>query len=118
MGMFDRVCCEYPLPNPEHQKLVFQTKDLRCVMEQYVVTRNGRLIRYAHEFVPEEDRHYYGTPEWTEGVVFQVCGIFRIKKEGKDIDYHGDVRLYCLSANGEDIEYTLRFTNGRIGRLI
>ncbi len=45
MGLFDDVRCEYRLPNPAHQSLVFQTKDLENLMDEYVITRRGRLVR-------------------------------------------------------------------------
>jgi hypothetical protein len=45
MGLFDEVRSEYRLPNPAHQDLVFQTKDLENLMDEYVITRRGRLVR-------------------------------------------------------------------------
>ena len=43
MGLFDEVRCEYRLPDPAHQGLVFQTKDLENALDEYVITRRGRL---------------------------------------------------------------------------
>jgi hypothetical protein len=48
MGLYDTVKCEYPLPDPAHQSLEFQTKDLDCLLEAYTITRAGRL------FTPEK----------------------------------------------------------------
>jgi hypothetical protein len=45
VGLFDEVRCEYPLPNAAHQGILFQTKDLESLMDEYVITRRGRLVR-------------------------------------------------------------------------
>jgi hypothetical protein len=45
MGLYDTVKCEYPLPEPLHQDLEFQTKDLECLMDHYTITRDGGLVR-------------------------------------------------------------------------
>jgi hypothetical protein len=42
MALFDTVKCDYPLPDPAHQQLEFQTKDLDWLLEQYTITRDGR----------------------------------------------------------------------------
>jgi len=47
MGLFDTVKCKYPLPNPKHQDLEFQTKDLECLLGEYTITADGRLLRHA-----------------------------------------------------------------------
>ena len=47
MGLFDTVKCEYPLPDPAHQDLEFQTKDFECLLDHYRITRDGRLVREA-----------------------------------------------------------------------
>jgi len=47
MVIFDTVTCDYPLPDPRHQHLEFQTKDLEKVLGHYTITRDGRLIRHA-----------------------------------------------------------------------
>ena len=48
MGLCDEVRCEYPLPNRAHQGLNFQTKDLESLMDRYVITKRGRLVRKRH----------------------------------------------------------------------
>ena len=45
MGLYDEVRCEYRLPHPAHQGLVFKTKDLEKLLDEYVITRRGRLVR-------------------------------------------------------------------------
>jgi len=45
MGMFDHVRCEYPLPEPELQDELFQSKDTPVQgMVNYLVTREGELL--------------------------------------------------------------------------
>jgi len=90
MGLFDTVTCEYPIPNPVHQDLEFQTKDLECLLDHYVITRDGRLIRRA-----SEGRGLERDIEWP---------------------LHGDLRIYELDPEkGEGlVEYTVRFTHGRV----
>ena len=46
MGLFNYVRCRYPLPDPEAQELVFQTKSmLDRSMATYEVTPDGMLVR-------------------------------------------------------------------------
>jgi len=91
MGLFDTVHCEYPLPDARHQGLEYQTKDLECLLDNYTITRDGRLVRHASRFG--------GGP-------------------GHDIEWplHGDISIYT-SVKGEDprwVEYVVRFTHGRV----
>lgn len=92
MGMFDTIRCEYPLPHPEHQDIEFQTKDLDCVLDHYLITRDGRLVRKART--------------WHKG-------------PHRDVTWpiHGDVRFYeWLGKDAPQpwIEYVARFTHGRV----
>lgn len=92
MGIFDTVHCEYPLPDPRHQDLEFQTKDLDPALFHYTITRDGRLVRHA------------GRGGWG--------------KLDRDIDWplHGDLRFYTHEKSFEPpwIEYVARFTHGRV----
>lgn len=98
MGLFDTVRCDYPLRNPAHQKLEFQTKDLECMLGEYTITRDGRLVLHAGK------------------------GLFG-RKARRDVEYpfHGDVRIYTSlkkpHQRGEWIEYQVRFTEGRVHRM-
>jgi len=93
MGIFDTVTCDYPLPDPQHQDLEFQTKDLEKVMGQYTITRDGRLIRHARPslFVPSP----VSDVEWP---------------------IHGDIRIYERDPAADQglIEYAVRFSYGRV----
>jgi hypothetical protein len=98
MGMFDTVRCEHPLPDPAHQELEFQTKDLDCYLEDYTITRDGRLVRHERE---------------SPG----ASAAFR------DVEWpvHGDLRMYAsLGEEGgasEWVEYVVRFAHGRVERI-
>ena len=96
MGLFDEVRCEYRLPNPAHQGLVFQTKDLESLMDEYVITRRGRLVRTKRGLLAPRSCRV-------------VCPI------------HQDLRIYDSVAvtpeEREWIEYVFRFTEGRVTRV-
>ncbi len=89
MGLFDTVRCKYPLPNPAHQDMEFQTKDLDCLLHRYTITCDGKLMRhpYSGGKGPERD------VEWP---------------------IHGDIRMYGSDPKNkkEFVEYTVRFTHG------
>jgi hypothetical protein len=90
MGMFDTIYCQYPLPNPRHQDLDFQTKDLENLLDTYTITREGRLIQHARSGWLERLEH---DVEWP---------------------LHGDLRFYTSVKTEEPswIEYVARFTHG------
>ncbi len=99
MGMFDELECEYPLPHPERQEDVFQTKSLDCLMHRYRITRDGQLLCFSACGWGEEDENEAGTRPEPERVV-----------------YHGDVRFYSSfrldATHWRLLEYEARFTNG------
>lgn len=89
MGMFDTLHFEYPLPDPQHQNLDFQTKDLECALLDFTVTRDGRLIGRVGRFG--------GGP-------------------GRETEYpfHGDLQFYTSTADKTWIEYVARFKYGHV----
>lgn len=91
MGIFDTVKCEYLLPNPLHQDIEFQTKDLECFLGHYTITASGRLIRHPSSYDRGPDRDV----EWP---------------------IHGDIRIYASDPEKERglVEYRIRFTHGRV----
>jgi hypothetical protein len=96
MGLFDEVRSEYRLPNPAHQDLVFQTKDLENLMDEYVITRRGRLVRKKTGWLEPRRCHV-------------VCPI------------HQDLRIHTSIEVGPEehewVEYVFRFTEGRVRRV-
>jgi len=97
VGLFDDVRCRYPLPNPAHQDLVYQTKDLDNSWDEYVITRRGRLVRET------------------------VGGPFEQRARRVACDIHKDVRIYTSIEVAKDerewVEYVFRFTEGRVTRV-
>jgi hypothetical protein len=123
MGMFDTIKCEYPLPDAEDGG-EFQTKSfgdgfVGGFMDDYTITKEGRLIYHktTYETVPEEERPYFGTPEWEKNPLLQVCGCMRpVHIEDIDMEYHGYVNMYtCAPGSGTTWwEYDIKFTDGVI----
>jgi hypothetical protein len=119
-GMFDRLHCRYKLKNSDHQKLVYQTKDLDGFMGDFTITRDGRLIEHEsdHITVPEKERPYYGTQEWEDNPICHIFGsIKKIYTGNKVIDYHGKVHFYTI-VDDELVEYEAVFTHGKVEYII
>lgn len=141
MGMFDEVVCRYRLPH--HQEARFQTKDLaavalreRCLgglLDEYLITEDGRLRRHVHE------------REWVEDAGAPFRGYLRsVRDWWEDVPgAHGDVLIYTSepviasprgtsdetadapAANGATaegpvrfIEFLIRFTHGRVEHVV
>jgi hypothetical protein len=122
MGMFDEIRCEYPLPDSEVQEELFQTKSFENLMDHYTITQDGRLIKHEVKWepVPEEERPYYGTPEWDKHPFLQLAGSIKEVPVGDvEIPYHGDIRFYTSKETKEPgkrewYEYRARFTEGKV----
>lgn len=128
MGLFDEIRCEYPLPGSGYRLApghTFKTKSLGGALDNYTITADGRLILYKvrWERVPEEERPYYGTPEWEENPRLRVLGSIRTVPVGdEEIPHHGDIYFYDSFAVRDEsglvrIEYKARFTEGRLSRI-
>ena len=93
MDIFDTVTCDYPLPDPRHQDLEFQTKDLEKAMGHYTITKDGRLIRHARPS-------------------------FFVAAPVSDVEWpiHGDIRIHERDPGTDRglIEYAVRFAYGRV----
>lgn len=111
MGMFDDVRVEYPLPDKEAQDDDFQTKDLDCLMDAYVITKDGRLVKHEWdtEETPQAEKPY---PNAEPGTMQYLFGFLR-KKEGServiDTEYHGMLHFYS-----GDYAYLAKFTDGTL----
>jgi len=96
-----------------HPNEIFQTKCFGCLMERYSVTEDGILMYHQErlESVPEEQRPYYGTPEFDKG--WSVVGCVKSVPIGDFIvSHHGDVSFI-----GDSGEYTARFSHGKLERI-
>lgn len=48
MGMFDYVRCEVPIKGIlDSTKKEYQTKDMECLLDTYVITSYGVLLKYS-----------------------------------------------------------------------
>jgi len=125
MGMYDNVKIEYEMPDPEIQDSMFQTKDLENMLDNYTITKEGRLIWHKcyWEEVPEEERPYYGKPEWDDNGIFQFIGSMKTIPDGdEDLNFHGVLEVHELlgdpNAEYEWFSYNLKFTDGTLVEVI
>ena len=94
MTYFDRIVCDYPLPDPHDRDREFFTRDFGGFgTERYAITRDGRLIRRARA-----DR----------------SGLAPVS----DVEWpiHGDLRIFDddPAMPDERVGYAVRFTQGRV----
>ena len=55
MGMFDDIRCDVTLPDGKSGDAGFQTKDLDCTLDEFVITETGRLIKQSKNADPHDD---------------------------------------------------------------
>jgi len=104
MGMFDYVEFECEIPEPARKCYPegWQTKDLLNMMNVYVVTKEGQLIRRKTKMVHAPERKFFP---------------YRAVPDGEEvIDYHGDIFVIGSpsSESSEFIEMRVRFTHGKL----
>jgi hypothetical protein len=88
MGFFDTIRCDYPLPDPSHQQLEFQTKNLFCALSHYTITADGRLLEDHYR-----DGRYVPVREWP---------------------FYGDVIMGGGDPSRDWVDYFIRFTHGQV----
>lgn len=119
MGMYDSVICEKPLPGwPEGVEPNLQTKSLDCNLDTYTITAEGKLLQKTcdYEQVPEEERPYYGKPEWDSPLGKFMGSIRPVNERTIEVPFHGDITFYDY-LEGQPVpwyEYRARFTNGTL----
>lgn len=119
MGMFDSIQCNLALPLPlevidimpdiyDHE---FQTKDMECLMDLYMLDDQGRLHK--------EER----TSHWVDDDSYFLKGYFDSTCEKiVDLNFHGVLNFYMYETvyddkdrnSGKDvsIDFLAKFTNG------
>jgi hypothetical protein len=126
MGMFDEVRVMQELAAPvglpalrleqfrvESAALGFQTKDFDCVLDRYVVTAYGGLLRQecswdTKEVLGEERLEFHGR--------FEIHTVFFADDAGM-VEHNGlKVRVLGPTFSGEAyvISYVLKFTDGQL----
>ncbi len=95
MGLFDTIRCEYPLPDPAHNALEFQTKSLDPCLNDYTITRDGKLV------LDERGDSLVGA-------------VHERTIRRRECAFHGDLTMYTSTESSEWIEYRVRFTYGGV----
>ena len=119
LGMYDEIRCYSNKLSEEFRNITFQTKDLYNLLESYEISEDDKLIYYPeiYETVPEEQRPYYGKPEW-ENPFYRSFGCLKsIKQNPKILNYHGVIKFYCHKKD-ELIEFEAFFTYGHLDKII
>ena len=117
MGMYDELTCQYPLldKHKKYQEQIFQTKSLVNCLDKYVITKDGELVHHSFnwETCPEEERPYYGKPEWDK---FSWIGALKTTpKEPVKLEHTGEVRFYHWDTEIDIwIEYVAFFSKGKL----
>lgn len=107
MGMFDTIRCQYPLPGelpPEVASLMFQSKDLDCLLDEYELTTDGQLV--VHK------RDADGAPQATCIPVADYTGVVNMYWSNVVASGPG-----VYTANGEDawhLEFAVTLHSGRV----
>ena len=90
---YDTLILECELPEKANKfSKDWQTDDLDEEYKHYTVTKEGRLIKHEtrSEEVPENERPYFGKPEWKKHAFYRLSGSIREVYVGDiDMDYHG-----------------------------
>ncbi len=110
--MFDYIKCEYPLPILEMRGRTFQSKSLECLMETYLISKEGRLL--------EKREIWEKTGKQIHNEFLHINEDEYVVKETllDDTNYHGDVYFYDFRVP-EDVDshlvtFKARFTNGTV----
>lgn len=129
MGMFDDLRCKFPLPLPQFEEMLFQSKDTPAqFMDAYEIREDGTLW---HESYDVEDQSKKA--EWvaahpgeappaelnTMENAFLGC-MARVRKRWEQVtDFVGEIRFYnTISPSGSGwIEFSAYFVGGKLNQL-
>jgi hypothetical protein len=109
MGMFDSLRCVYPLPVAGANELVYQTKDLDCMMDEFEIRADGTLWHEAYETRVEE----------SEDAPLGIW-IHRDNKRWEPVPLTGEVRFYELLGAQKPhgwLEWSACFVEGALKEL-
>lgn len=115
MGLFDNVKFSYPLPIPQAQGEIFQTKDFENQLDTYLVKQDGSLWRVDYDIEDRSDPNATGlaalagrmtrvnprpTPYPHSGVV-NLYGDYPVIDPDTQARAEGVVELMAVFANGQ-----------------
>ena len=103
MGMFDYVRIAFPLPDEIVQHVEFQTKDLDCLLDEYRITKDGKLELLVYDTVPVPD----------SDAIFGYH-MERFNERWQPWDFHGDLVIYTYGLDGRFYEYVVHFVEGEV----
>jgi hypothetical protein len=116
MGMFDDIECRWNKLPKEHRGLHYQSKDIDCCMESFLVDRDGYLWKLACEYEDRSDPNATG--------IMRLAGCMTQVNERwvKTCNFNKEVRIYTRDGDydlnepndGEWIEYELLFKDSRV----
>jgi hypothetical protein len=109
MGLYDRVRCEYPLPDPEAEHLEYQTKSTFApYLKDYIVTRDGRLLCKEGDEWEDEDSN----PAVSAGA--ENC-------RWVPVDFRGELEIHTTVKQADEsprwYSYLLWFKDNRVADL-
>jgi len=98
MGMFDYVYCYRKLPGPRAPNDLYQTKDLDCAMNTFIITIDGQLcVAYRlYGWSSDQDQKY-------------TCG--------PRIDFNGELQFYDYAEDKTWCNYRALFRHGWLEEL-
>jgi hypothetical protein len=127
MGMFDEIRCKFPLPLPEYQDRLFQTKDTPAQwLDMYEIREDGALW---HEEYDMEDHSKAGVwkrenpgkkvPEELDDPNSLFCGcLTRVNKRWVKAPYcfSGEISFYTTLGKHHSgwVEFSACFVDGRV----
>lgn len=103
MGMFDEVV---------YKNKKYQTKDLKCVMGEYRITDDGRLVTDTYKFVPA-DKVPIRFPRFKKEII----------EKDVDTNHHGRLHFYGMKEGTDGyrdakwVVYDAKFTNGKLVKI-
>lgn len=126
MGMFDNIDCKYPLPISKElleiedfniYEVEFQTKSLENLMELYVITEDGELIRKKSNYKWIDDDSYF-----LKGYM-ETVDVEDIKE-----NFHGIIEFYCYESYYKEVDgktreisisvdYEAKFIDGKLSSI-
>lgn len=122
MGMFDTLFCKYPLPPVEgiSEKTEFQTKDFECLIETYIITPQGTLLRIMHDYeiVPEEERPYYNTEQWNQSLGKMIGSLRRVEEKVIQVCSPNLQFNFYTSINRKWVEYQAKLVDNIIQSIV